>query len=416
MAYEKQLPEWKAKGIKPPQSKLDEGWKVQDKPPAAWLNWQMNSTYEVLQELQQKSAEKTDVTIAEKRAKEYVDQKVAGIDLNSITPASIGAETPAGAQSKANQAETNAKNASLSKSTINAQLILGINNVNNLTTTGFYDGHGLANAPSEDWYYYEVINHSNDLGANWVTQIAHNFNSNFVFKRTKSNGQWSSWTRMLDTNGGDLSGALHTKGQIWAGKQTQFGNGSNLTLAIGDSDTGFKWNGEGNFDIVANDAAVANVTNNQITLNTPLIVQGVNINQIVRVNNGILEYFDGSGWREVGGRKMTTIHGEAFLASGVTTYKTLLDVKGSGTFNWAWYHHPGGGNFPNSNSSIEIMIDGRTDVGMKEVWSSYNNLLVSGGGGLHLFPFSSSLVIRGVHSRAEERLYGTLYYGYSLHV
>ncbi|TVX91772.1 hypothetical protein [Paenibacillus agilis] len=76
MAYENKLPEWKAKGIKPPQSKLDEGWKVQDKPPAAWLNWQMNSTYEALHELQQKSAEKTEVAAAEDRAKVHADQKI----------------------------------------------------------------------------------------------------------------------------------------------------------------------------------------------------------------------------------------------------------------------------------------------------------------------------------------------------
>ncbi|MCG7409033.1 hypothetical protein MH117_16570 [Paenibacillus sp. ACRRX] len=66
MAYEKELPEWKAKGVKPPQSKLDEGWKVQDKPPAAWLNWQMNSTYEALQELQEKAVNKNGDTLTGK--------------------------------------------------------------------------------------------------------------------------------------------------------------------------------------------------------------------------------------------------------------------------------------------------------------------------------------------------------------
>ncbi|MCR8844202.1 hypothetical protein NQ117_10945 [Paenibacillus sp. SC116] len=62
MAFEKQLPEWKEKGMKPPQNKLDEGWKAQDKPPAAWLNWQMNSTYEALNELQQHAVDGRDVS------------------------------------------------------------------------------------------------------------------------------------------------------------------------------------------------------------------------------------------------------------------------------------------------------------------------------------------------------------------
>ncbi|MCY9581106.1 hypothetical protein [Paenibacillus alvei] len=91
MAFEKELPEWKEKGVKPPQSKLDEGWKVQDKPPAAWLNWQMNKTYEALKEVQEKAAETTDVANALNDAREYTDQKVAGIDLTKITPDSIGA-------------------------------------------------------------------------------------------------------------------------------------------------------------------------------------------------------------------------------------------------------------------------------------------------------------------------------------
>lgn len=91
MAFEKELPEWKEKGVKPPQSKLDEGWKVQDKPPAAWLNWQMNKTYEALKEVQEKAAEKTEVASAIEDTKKYTDQKVAGIDLAKITPDSIGA-------------------------------------------------------------------------------------------------------------------------------------------------------------------------------------------------------------------------------------------------------------------------------------------------------------------------------------
>ena len=91
MAFEKELPQWKEKGVKPPQSKLDEGWKVQDKPPAAWLNWQMNKTYEALKEVQDKAAEKTEVATAIEDTKKYTDQKVAGIDLTKITPDSIGA-------------------------------------------------------------------------------------------------------------------------------------------------------------------------------------------------------------------------------------------------------------------------------------------------------------------------------------
>lgn len=62
MSFKKPLPTWKAQGIKPPEHKLEEGWKAQDKPPAGWLNWQANTTYEALQELQDNAVDHRDVT------------------------------------------------------------------------------------------------------------------------------------------------------------------------------------------------------------------------------------------------------------------------------------------------------------------------------------------------------------------
>lgn len=62
MSFKKPLPTWKAQGIQPPEHKLEEGWKAQDKPPAGWLNWQANTTYEALQELQENAVDHRDVT------------------------------------------------------------------------------------------------------------------------------------------------------------------------------------------------------------------------------------------------------------------------------------------------------------------------------------------------------------------
>lgn len=53
MPYTKELPEWNAGGIKPPQSKIDAGWQVDEKPPASWWNWYMYTAYQSLLELQQ---------------------------------------------------------------------------------------------------------------------------------------------------------------------------------------------------------------------------------------------------------------------------------------------------------------------------------------------------------------------------
>jgi hypothetical protein len=41
-------PEWNAPGAIPPQSKKDQGWQEEEKPPAGWFNWLFNRTYESL--------------------------------------------------------------------------------------------------------------------------------------------------------------------------------------------------------------------------------------------------------------------------------------------------------------------------------------------------------------------------------
>jgi|GEM_PF-2552229 len=91
MAYEKELPEWGAKGIQPPESKRAKGWEVEDRPPADWLNWQMNRTFEALKEVHEKAAEKADVTKAAKDAKDYTDQKAKTINDELATVKQSGA-------------------------------------------------------------------------------------------------------------------------------------------------------------------------------------------------------------------------------------------------------------------------------------------------------------------------------------
>jgi len=75
VAFNKQAPKWGAIGIEPPESKRSIGWEVEDRPPAAWLNWFMNLTAESLQELQSKAAEKTYV-------EDKIAEAIAGIDVD----------------------------------------------------------------------------------------------------------------------------------------------------------------------------------------------------------------------------------------------------------------------------------------------------------------------------------------------
>lgn len=68
--------------------------------------------------------------------------------------------------------------------------------MNDIMENGFYDGTEMANAPTNDWYWFEVQTHSLNPGG-WCTQIAHKFGENTSFRRTKSNGVWSAWDKML---------------------------------------------------------------------------------------------------------------------------------------------------------------------------------------------------------------------------
>ncbi|WP_150283802.1 hypothetical protein [Rummeliibacillus sp. TYF-LIM-RU47] len=57
MAFTKQLPEWHALGVEPPQSLKEGGWKAGVKPPADYFNWLQNKAFKAIEELQLKAGE-----------------------------------------------------------------------------------------------------------------------------------------------------------------------------------------------------------------------------------------------------------------------------------------------------------------------------------------------------------------------
>ncbi|TQR42802.1 hypothetical protein [Paenibacillus popilliae] len=250
MAFEKELPQWKGKGVKPPQSKLDEGWKVQDKPPAAWLNWQMNKTYEALKEVHEKAAEKTDVTKTLKDAKDYTDQKVKDIDLSKITPESIGALPIAGGTVRGNLGLQGSNGA------LQFQSGTGDNATYETYNNAIQAHWGLAMKT----YDGTVTGLWDSRMGRWVTKGGHVVQNN-------SGVQWS-----VDTNGeqsmnGNLyaNKQIHAAGRVWVGKTTQFGNEASCTLTLGDTDTGLNWVGDGQFDIMSNAQAAAKVNGGQMS-------------------------------------------------------------------------------------------------------------------------------------------------------
>jgi hypothetical protein len=156
-----------------------------------------------------------------------------------ITPGMIGAETPAGAQAKADAAEANAKSYTdtitglLANLTTEqkANLVAAINelvtnlstsqrwkltidtghtrnisgqDLNNLTNTGFYSGNNLTNSPdgSTNYFYVEVVNHSS--GTNYVKQTAvgisgggYSDTAYKVYVRQKSTVGWGTWREVI---------------------------------------------------------------------------------------------------------------------------------------------------------------------------------------------------------------------------
>lgn len=49
--FNQELPEWQAPGSKPASTVIADGWKVGDRPPAAWFNWAWHQAYECIKEI-----------------------------------------------------------------------------------------------------------------------------------------------------------------------------------------------------------------------------------------------------------------------------------------------------------------------------------------------------------------------------
>lgn len=86
--------------------------------------------------------------------------------------------------------------------------------LNNLLTTGFYQGCAVTNAPSNGWYYFVVIKYQ---GTGWCIQYATGFGygstnnaPNNIYMRVMRGGSWDGWTKVLTNKTGttwnDLKG------------------------------------------------------------------------------------------------------------------------------------------------------------------------------------------------------------------
>lgn len=87
MPFNQELPEWNAVGTKPPQSKLDAGWQIGERPPSGWWNWALNRTYLAIQELQNEAINTDQKGVANGLATLDASGKVPASQLNVSAPA-----------------------------------------------------------------------------------------------------------------------------------------------------------------------------------------------------------------------------------------------------------------------------------------------------------------------------------------
>ncbi len=81
--FKKNLPVWKAVGVEPPLSKTERGWRVDERPPAEYMNYLQNKTYESILELQTNAVHKDDFSLVKTAADTAAKQ--AGENKNLIT-------------------------------------------------------------------------------------------------------------------------------------------------------------------------------------------------------------------------------------------------------------------------------------------------------------------------------------------
>lgn len=72
----------------------------------------------------------------------------------------------------------------------------GGGDANTFVTNGWYRGSGVTNAPTADWYYFEVI-----AASPWIYQKAIRLHTDESWHRWKRNEVWTAWARSYDSAG-----------------------------------------------------------------------------------------------------------------------------------------------------------------------------------------------------------------------
>ncbi|MCX9004543.1 hypothetical protein NLN86_23280 [Citrobacter portucalensis] len=153
-------------------------------------------------------------------------------------------------------------------------------NLDNYQTPGLYAQDMNANTSAALNYPENNAGSLMVLRSAGVTQVYRVYNSSRIWSRSKySTGPWTAWAREYNTQnkpGAVEIGALPNTGGTLNGLLgigTENGLGGN-SIVIGDSDTGFKQEGDGILNVYANSVIVMRFINSLIECLKPLKVNG----------------------------------------------------------------------------------------------------------------------------------------------
>lgn len=123
-----------------------------------------------------------------------------------------------------------------------------------------------ASAKNSPGFEASLLDYSG-LRGRYNTQFAASYAQPGKLRFRTKNGdidQWNPWMDIITTTGGTISGSLRVDSGIGLGTDNVLGGNS---IALGDSDTGFKQNGDGVLDVIANNVQVMRFTSNAAQVN-----------------------------------------------------------------------------------------------------------------------------------------------------
>ncbi|ACL57408.1 tail fiber domain-containing protein [Methylobacterium nodulans] len=108
--------------------------------------------------------------------------------------------------------------------------IAGSFDLNTLTEAGFYDGAGMVNAPTADWYHIEVQTHSNSplYCKQTITQLSA---GRKTYQRTRDAGNWSAWEEIVRAGTDVTFGTVAATAANVSGLVQSLGTGSGFVLS-----------------------------------------------------------------------------------------------------------------------------------------------------------------------------------------